>query len=141
MRLDHVEKLIAWFGTSDLELLDFKDQTGSLTLRRQDEVPACDRPTSVPPVLAPQLPLATAQSPGLSAIPSPMFGVCYLAPNPDAAPFVTEGTPVTQGTPICVIEAMKVMNTITAPRDGIIRRIVVVDGQDVEDGDCLMEIE
>ena len=138
MRLDRVEKLIAWFGTSDLELLHLTDATGSLTLRRRADLAETAAPTMAP---RPPAPGDATVSPNTHSVPSPMFGVCYLSPNPEAAPFVTVGTSVTRGTPICVIEAMKVMNTITAPRDGIIRRIAVADGQDVEDGDCLMEIE
>ncbi len=75
---------------------------------------------------------ATPAAPAANAIKSPMVGTCYLAPEPDAAPFAAIGGPVTAGDTIIIIEAMKVMNPITAPRGGTLSAILVDNGQPVE---------
>jgi acetyl-CoA carboxylase biotin carboxyl carrier protein len=80
-----------------------------------------------------------AQHPGLVA--SPMVGTAYLAPEPGARPFVEVGTAVKTGEPLMIIEAMKTMNQIPAPRAGTVIQILVEDGQPVEYGQPLMIIE
>ncbi|MBO0718800.1 MAG: biotin/lipoyl-binding protein, partial [Rhizobiales bacterium] len=80
-----------------------------------------------------------AQHPGLVA--SPMVGTAYLAPEPGARPFVEVGTVVKTGEPLMIIEAMKTMNQIPAPRPGTVIQILVDDGQPVEYGQPLMIIE
>ena len=80
-----------------------------------------------------------AQHPG--AVTSPMVGTVYLSAEPGTAPFVTLGAVVTEGQTVLIIEAMKTMNHIPAPRAGTVRRIVVEDGSPVEYGAPLMIIE
>lgn len=80
-----------------------------------------------------------AQHPG--AVTSPMVGTVYLAAEPGAAPFVTVGAQVTEGQTVLIIEAMKTMNHIPAPRAGTVKRILVEDGHPVEYGAPLMIIE
>lgn len=80
-----------------------------------------------------------AQHPG--AVTSPMVGTVYLAPEPGAAPFVGIGATVTEGQTVLIIEAMKTMNHIPAPRAGTVKRILVEDGSPVEYGAPLMIIE
>lgn len=80
-----------------------------------------------------------AQHPG--AVTSPMVGTCYLAAEPGATPFVTVGATVAEGQTVLIIEAMKTMNHIPAPRAGTVRRILVEDGTPVEYGAPLMIIE
>jgi acetyl-CoA carboxylase biotin carboxyl carrier protein len=80
-----------------------------------------------------------AQHPG--AVTSPMVGTVYLSAEPGATPFVTVGAVVTEGQTVLIIEAMKTMNHIHAPRAGTIKRIVVSDGQAVEYGAPLLIIE
>jgi acetyl-CoA carboxylase biotin carboxyl carrier protein len=80
-----------------------------------------------------------AKHPG--AVPSPMVGTAYLAPEPDAQPFVQVGTRVTQGQTIMIIEAMKTMNHIPAPKAGVVMAILVGNGQPVEFGEPLAIIE
>ena len=72
---------------------------------------------------------------------SPMVGTVYLAPEPDAAPFVKIGDPVIIGQTILIVEAMKTLNQIPATKDGIIKRILVEDGTPVEFGSPLVIIE
>lgn len=80
-----------------------------------------------------------AQHPG--AVTSPMVGTCYMAAEPGAAPFVTVGATVAEGQTVLIIEAMKTMNHIPAPRAGTVKRILVSDGHPVEYGAPLMIIE
>ena len=85
------------------------------------------------------LPIDPAQHPGVVA--SPMVGTAYLAPEPGARPFVEVGAVVKSGEPLMIIEAMKTMNQIPAPRPGTVIQILVDDGQPVEYGQPLMIIE
>jgi acetyl-CoA carboxylase biotin carboxyl carrier protein len=80
-----------------------------------------------------------AQHPG--AVTSPMVGTIYLAAEPGASPFVTVGAQVAEGQTVLIIEAMKTMNHIPAPRAGTVKRILVEDGHPVEYGAPLMIIE
>jgi len=80
-----------------------------------------------------------AQLPG--ALTSPMVGTVYLSPEPGAAVFVSVGDKVNEGQTVCIVEAMKTMNQIHAPRAGTIKRILVEDSAPVEFGAPLMIIE
>jgi acetyl-CoA carboxylase biotin carboxyl carrier protein len=94
------------------------------------------------PAAAPAAPASNedpAQHPG--AVTSPMVGTIYLAAEPGASPFVTVGSQVTEGQTVLIIEAMKTMNHIPAPRAGTVKRILVEDGHPVEYGAPLMIIE
>ncbi|RID90684.1 acetyl-CoA carboxylase biotin carboxyl carrier protein [Gemmobacter lutimaris] len=88
------------------------------------------------PAAAPEDP---AQHPG--AVTSPMVGTAYLAAEPGAAPFVAVGSTVTEGQTVLIIEAMKTMNHIPAPKAGTVKRILVADGTPVEFGAPLMIVE
>ena len=72
---------------------------------------------------------------------SPMVGVAYLAPEPGAQPFVALGARVSQGQTLLIIEAMKTMNHIPAPKAGVVTRILVANSQPVEFGEPLVIIE
>ncbi len=80
-----------------------------------------------------------ARHPG--CVPSPMVGTAYLAPEPGAAPFVEVGDQVSAGQTILIVEAMKHMNEVAAPRAGRVVEVLVEDGQPVEYGQPLMIIE
>jgi acetyl-CoA carboxylase biotin carboxyl carrier protein len=95
--------------------------------------------TTPTPVASTPLSIDPAQHPGVVA--SPMVGTAYLAPEPGARPFVEVGTVVKTGEPLMIIEAMKTMNQIPAPRPGTVIQILVDDGQPVEYGQPLMIIE
>lgn len=88
-------------------------------------------------------PAAANEDPAMhpGAVTSPMVGTVYLSAEPGAAPFVTVGSSVTEGQTVLIIEAMKTMNHIPAPRAGTVKRIVVADGNAVEYGAPLMIIE
>jgi acetyl-CoA carboxylase biotin carboxyl carrier protein len=74
-------------------------------------------------------------------VPSPMVGTAYVAPEPGAKPFVDVGSQVSAGETLLIIEAMKTMNQIPAPRAGTVTQILFEDGQPVEFGEPLMIIE
>ena len=80
-----------------------------------------------------------ADHPG--AVKSPLVGTAYRSPSPTAPPFVEAGSKVTQGQTLLIIEAMKTMNQIPAPRSGTVLRVLVESGQPVEYGEPLVIIE
>lgn len=99
-------------------------------------------PTASVAALATAAPAAVedpAQHPG--AVTSPMVGTAYLSAEPGATPFVTVGATVAEGQTVLIIEAMKTMNHIPAPRAGTVKRILISDGTPVEYGAPLMIIE
>ncbi len=81
------------------------------------------------------------QSATANAVKSPMVGTAYLSPEPDAAPFVSVGDKVSVGDTLLIVEAMKVMNPITAPAAGTVKSIHVESGQPVEYDQPLIVIE
>ena len=105
--------------------------------------------TAVPTAAAPAAAPATdpagdpagdpASHPG--ALTSPMVGTVYVAPEPDAPAFIAVGDTVRKGQTVLIVEAMKVMNPITAPTDGKVTQILVQNGQPVEFGEALVVIE
>lgn len=98
------------------------------------------------PAVAPAAPEPAAQAPAASPEPkgtevtAPIVGVFYAAPAPGDEPFVRVGSKVKAGETLCIIEAMKVLNEVTAEADGEVLEICVVDGDLVEFGSCLMRI-
>jgi acetyl-CoA carboxylase biotin carboxyl carrier protein len=102
---------------------------------------AAEVPVGVPAAIATQAaaPIDPAKHPGV--VSSPMVGTAYLGPAPAARPFVEIGTPVKAGDTLLIIEAMKTMNQIPAPRAGTVTQILVDDGQPVEYGEPLMIVE
>jgi acetyl-CoA carboxylase biotin carboxyl carrier protein len=84
---------------------------------------------------------AAPESPPQNAVVSPMVGTAYLAPEPGAAPFISVGTKVAKGDTLLIIEAMKVMNPLPAPRAGTVSQVLVSDGMPVEFGQALLVID
>ena len=99
-------------------------------------------PLPIPPTRNKRSPIRTPTSrriPG--AVTSPMVGTAYRAPEPGADPFVEVGAAVERGQTVLIVEAMKTMNHIPAPRTGTVTAILVENGQPVEYGEPLMIIE
>lgn len=94
---------------------------------------------SSPEVASPSSEGDLANHPGI--IEAQMVGTVYLAPGPGADPFINVGSKVEQGQTLFIIEAMKVMNMIKAPRSGVVKHIFVKDAQPVEYGDPIVIIE
>lgn len=102
-------------------------------------------PALAPPPAAEALPAAggAESDPGAhpGAVASPMVGTIYLSAEPGAAPFVSEGAKVEEGQTLLIVEAMKTMNQIPSPRAGVVKKVLVENGQPVEFGAPLMIIE
>ncbi len=101
-------------------------------------VPAMMPETAVPPAAMPA-PKAPADEKNL--VRSPMVGIAFLSPEPGAEPFVKEGTSVKKGDTLCLIEAMKTFNPLKADRSGIVKQVLVDNGQPVEFDQPLFNIE
>lgn len=94
---------------------------------------------AVAPAVAAEAPADLSKHPGVVA--SPMVGTAYLAAEPGAPPFIEVGTSVREGQTVLIVEAMKTMNAIPAPRSGTVTRILVGNAQPVEYGEPLLIIE
>ena len=143
------------------ELADILDQAGLAELEYETEAvairlsrvtaaaPVAAAPVAAAPVAAAapaaiaepvaEIPANPADHPG--AVKSPMVGTVYTAPEPDAPAFITEGATVTAGQTLFIVEAMKVMNPITAPKAGTVVKIFVQNAQPVEFGEALVIVE
>lgn len=104
---------------------------------------AAPAPAAIAAPAAPSAPAPsnTAAAKPAGAVPSPMVGTAYLSPSPGAEPFIKKGDRVREGQTLMIIEAMKTMNPIAAPKSGAIVDIYVSDGQPVEFGETLAVIE
>jgi acetyl-CoA carboxylase biotin carboxyl carrier protein len=137
-------KLLDETGLSEIEIQRdgvsirvARDLGASGARARGGELSMVPGPIAVPAPSA--VPIEPSQHPGLVA--SPMVGTAYLGPTPGARPFIEIGTQVKTGETLIIIEAMKTMNQIPAPRSGTVTQILVEDGQPVEYGEPLMIIE
>jgi acetyl-CoA carboxylase biotin carboxyl carrier protein len=86
-------------------------------------------------------PEATAEQVPPGAVTSPMVGTVYVGPDPNSPPYVRVGDKVSEGDTLLIIEAMKVMNPLPAPRTGTVTQILISDGQPVEFGEPLLVLE
>jgi len=96
---------------------------------------------AMPAAAAPAAPPAAAIAVETPGAKSPMVGTAYLSPQPEAPPFIKVGDSVREGQTLLIIEAMKVMNQIPAPRAGRVSQILVADGTPVEFGQALVVLE
>lgn len=101
---------------------------------------AAPAPVAAPEVVEAPAALAPAQEAAGKDVPAPMVGVVYLQANPDADPYVQVGDSVKKGQVLCLIEAMKLMNEIVAPQDGVVSAILVENENIVEYGQALFRI-
>lgn len=131
-----IKKFAALLVEQDLSEIDA--ECHGLRLRVSRSLPIVAGNVTAPP-LAPVQPAAAKPiaDPALTEITAPVVGIVYLAPEPSAEHYVREGDHVTKGQVCMIIEAMKVMNSITAPRAGIIESIRVINEQPVEFGELL----
>ncbi len=132
-------ELLEETGLTEIEL----EANGTrLRVARQVTQAYAAAPAAPAPAHAPAAEAAPAKpsGPHPGAVPSPMVGTVYAAPSPGAAPFVKVGDTVKEGDTLLIVEAMKTMNPILAPRGGKITEICVNDTQPVEFGQTLMII-
>ncbi len=107
---------------------------------RLERTPAPEARPAVP-VEAPAAPAATKAAGNYVSIKSPLVGLFYAAPAENAEPYVSVGDTVKKGQTLCIVEAMKLMNEISAEEDGVVTEICVANGQLVEYGTELFRIQ
>ncbi len=146
MTIQDIEQLARLMKETGLTSLSWERDGETLELGR--EVPPPPPAAGFPP-FAQSVPPMTAEAPASPAEPetagavitSPMVGMLYLAPSPEAAPYVSVGSTVKKGDVLCIIEAMKLMNEITAEQDGVITEICAGNEQVVEFGQPLFRLK
>ncbi|XOQ47775.1 MAG: acetyl-CoA carboxylase biotin carboxyl carrier protein [Eubacteriales bacterium] len=144
MELKKLKEIASVMRENDLTLLELTE--GETTLRMERKTAQAAEPARAvpqPPAAvqaAAQEPAPAPQAEG-TEIKSPMVGVFYSAPSPDSEPYVQVGSKVKKGDTLCIIEAMKLLNEITADRDGEITEICAAAGQVVEYGQTLFRIK
>ncbi|MCH2563898.1 MAG: acetyl-CoA carboxylase biotin carboxyl carrier protein [SAR116 cluster bacterium] len=130
------------YETADLSVRLSRVSSGAPVAPIAAVAAPAEAPAAAPaaPAAAPAADSADAAShPG--AVTSPMVGTVYVAPEPDAPSFIEIGGTVKKGQTLLIVEAMKVMNPITAPADGTVKQIFVQNAQPVEFGEVLVVIE
>ncbi|MET8200092.1 acetyl-CoA carboxylase biotin carboxyl carrier protein [Micromonospora taraxaci] len=105
------------------------------------DVPSSPVMVEAPPVSGAPAASTPAAAPGRAAVRAPIVGTFYRSPEPGASPFVTVGDLVRPGQPVAIVEAMKLMNEVTADRAGRVVAILVEDGQSVEYDQPLVELD
>ena len=153
MDIRKIKKLIELVEESGITELEVSEEEGTVRISRAAPQAAAVQYVAAPqaapaPVAAPvaqaapvaSAPAASAEVSG-HAVLSPMVGTFYRSPSPEAAPFVEVGKTVKIGDPLCIVEAMKMMNRIEADKAGVVKAILVNDGEAVEFDQKLFIIE
>ncbi|HET8653453.1 MAG TPA: acetyl-CoA carboxylase biotin carboxyl carrier protein [Gaiellaceae bacterium] len=145
-RAERIREIVRIVQESGVAEIAIEESGMRVSVRRREEPEAGALPAAAP---APSVPTEQDLTPppleppsdGVVRVEAPMVGTFYRAPSPGAPPFVEEGALVAAGQTLCILEAMKLMNEIKAELDGVVRRIHVENGQPVEFGQVLFEIE
>ena len=159
MNLNEIKDLMAQFDQSSLREFSYKNQSDELTFSKNDkpfesgtqpseestaktnlvspvEVAQSTTASIVEETVSPEAPTAEGD-----VVESPLVGVAYLAAGPDKPPFVSVGDQVKKGQTLMIIEAMKVMNEVPSPKDGLVTEILVQNEEMVEFGKGLVRIK
>jgi acetyl-CoA carboxylase biotin carboxyl carrier protein len=147
--LKEIRKIVELMDQHELSYFHLKEEGVDLKMKKgadlvqvaQAAMPAAPAPAAAPAAAPAGGDAAPADAPAGNAITAPMVGTFYAASSPDAAPFVAVGDTVSEGQTICIIEAMKVMNEIKAETSGTVSAIVAKDGEPVQFGDALFQIQ
>ena len=165
MNINEIKDLMAQFDQSSLREFSYKNQSDELTFSKNESsaAVAATPAVSAAPVVAPVQPASAPVSETVSqaaptagpevaleapapaaegdVVESPLVGVAYLAAGPDKPAFVSVGDQVKKGQTLMIIEAMKVMNEVPAPKDGLVTEILVQNEEMVEFGKGLVRIK
>ena len=147
MDIRKIKKLIEMLEESNLGEIEIKEGEESIRISRAGSAAPVAQWMHAPapaPVAAPAAAQATPAAPSLPAghmVTSPMVGTFYRSPSPSAASFVEVGSQVKVGDTLCIIEAMKILNTIESDKAGTVKAILKENGQPVEFGEPLFVIE
>lgn len=150
-----IKNLVALMSRHDLSEIDLRDGAARLRLRRGSQRNPNAAPLPMAPAPAPALPAPAPAAPAsaapakepaaparnLTPIKSPTPGTFYTKPSPEADVFVRVGARVTPSTVVCIIEAMKIFNEITADCSGVVTEILVENQQPVEYGQVLFNVD
>ena len=162
MNINEIKDLMAQFDQSSLREFSYKNQSDELIFSKNEGQVAVPTASAAPiaaplqaasaPVIEPTPqaapstePETVSEAPAPAAegdvVESPLVGVAYLAAGPDKPPFVSVGDQVKKGQTLMIIEAMKVMNEVPAPKDGLVTEILVENEEMVEFGKGLVRIK
>jgi len=150
MDIRKIKKLIEMLEESNLGEIEIKEGEESIRISRGGGAGAMTHMVSAAPAYHAPAPQAPAAAPAPTAAPaapsghmvtSPMVGTFYRSPSPSASAFVEVGSTVKVGDTLCIIEAMKILNTIEADKAGTVKAILKENGQPVEFGEPLFVIE
>ena len=149
MDLRKLKTLVDLVSESNISELEITEAEGKVRIVKAGPAPmgaAAMQPYMVPMNPAPaaavvETPAAAAPVPSGKLIKSPMVGTFYRASAPGAKPFVEVGDTVKQGQAVCIVEAMKILNEIESEIDGVVKQVLVENGQPVEYGQALFELE
>ena len=152
MNLRQIRELVRLLESSGLSVLEIEEADLRVRLEKgQTTGFAQPVPAALPQAVPAALPVETAPAPApvadgtvdfnrLKEVKSPLVGIFYAAPSPGAEPFAGVGSRVKKGDVLCVVEAMKLMNEITADTDGEVIDVCVQNGQVVEFGQILFKL-
>ena len=153
MDIRKVKKLIELLEESGIAEIEVTEGDDTVRISRASSAtppvaPSVAAPAPTPAQNIQQASSEQAASEESDALPSnlhnveaPMVGTFYRSPTPDAAPFVEVGTTIKKGEPLCIIEAMKMMNHIEAPISGTVEAVLVENAEPVEFGQTIIRIE
>ena len=150
MNVDEIKSILQLMEANKLVEFEYEDEGRRLKLRRAEDRVATPVPMAVPaavPMVAAPAAAAAAAAPeaarsaNLTEFKSPLVGTFYRSAKPDSDAFVNVGDELNPEKVICIIEAMKVMNEIKAEMGGVVREILVKNGQAVEFGEPMFLIE
>ena len=152
MNLRQIRELVRLLESSSLSVLEIEEADLRVRLEKGQTAGLAQQvPAALPQVMPAALPVETAPAPApvadgtvdfnrLKEVKSPLVGIFYAAPSPGAEPFAGVGSRVKKGDVLCVVEAMKLMNEITADADGEVIDVCVQNGQVVEFGQILFKL-
>ncbi len=153
MDLRKLKTLIDLVSDSNISELEITEADGKVRIVKSEPptapayaapvVAAAPVPAAAPvaTAVAPATPVPATPEPAVHAVKSPMVGTFYRSSSPGGKPMVEVGATIKEGDPICIIEAMKIMNEIEADKTGTVTRILCENGQPVEFGQPLFHIE